>query len=226
MILAEEILHKWLQYAAWAVLFFFLSILGLYFFIELGEDIFSSEIIYFDRLVINFVVSFRSVLLTKMMLFLTALGNLPFVVISLFVFAGWFAFKREGYFAGLLLILGVFSAAGCNLLLKMLFQRVRPEEFRLIMASGYSFPSGHAMVSTVYYWLLAYLFYQRLQHTVGKRILAIILATIPFLIGISRIYLGVHYPSDVLAGFAAGGCLVFGLFCIAKIYEIKRLEAR
>ena len=88
-----------------------------------------------------------------------------------------------------------------NLLLKNIVQRPRPTEFRMINETGYSFPSGHSMVSMAFYGYLIYLIYKKIDNKILKWILISPLSVLILSIGISRIYLGVHYTSDVLAGF-------------------------
>lgn len=91
--------------------------------------------------------------------------------------------------------------------LKELFARPRPLGEHLTYAAGFSFPSGHAMISTAFYGFLAYLALRFLPGRSGK-ILASVLVAIIFLIGLSRVYLNVHYFSDVLAGFLLGGIIL------------------
>ena len=86
-------------------------------------------------------------------------------------------------------------------ILKYIIQRPRPTEYRIIDESGYSFPSGHSMVSAAFYGLLIYLIYKKIKNKYIKFALIAILTLLIILIGTSRIYLGVHYTSDVLAGF-------------------------
>lgn len=88
-----------------------------------------------------------------------------------------------------------------NQLLKFILQRPRPTEYRIIEESGYSFPSGHSMVSLAFYGYLIYLIYKYINNKYLKNVLIISLSTLICCIGISRIYLGVHYTSDVLGGF-------------------------
>ena len=90
--------------------------------------------------------------------------------------------------------------------MKFFFQRPRPEEYRLISESGYSFPSGHAMVSMAFYGLLIYIVYRYVKNVYLKYGLMVILFMLILFIGISRIYLGVHYTSDVLGGFLLSIC--------------------
>ena len=88
-----------------------------------------------------------------------------------------------------------------NQLLKNILQRPRPNEFRIIEETGYSFPSGHSMVSMAFYGYLIYLIYIYVKNKYLKCTLIVLLSILICTIGISRIYLGVHYTSDVLGGF-------------------------
>jgi len=88
-----------------------------------------------------------------------------------------------------------------NWVLKVIVQRPRPTEFRLIDQSGYSFPSGHSMISMAFYGFIMYLIYKKVENKYLKWGLITFLGLLIICIGTSRIYLGVHYTSDVLAGF-------------------------
>lgn len=100
-------------------------------------------------------------------------------------------------------------SAGLNEILKHLFVRPRPQFMPLINEPSYSFPSGHSMNSFVFYTCLAYFIFSRVDNRTYRRLLYFLSAAIILLIGISRIYLGAHYPSDVLAGYAAGALWFF-----------------
>lgn len=93
-------------------------------------------------------------------------------------------------------------------LLKNLFARPRPAGEHLTYATGYSYPSGHAMVSMAFYGFLAYLILNSVPGKKGKGGAGLLLLLV-FLIGVSRIYLNVHYASDVLTGFVLGGLMVY-----------------
>lgn len=88
-----------------------------------------------------------------------------------------------------------------NNILKLIFRRDRPSLYNIISEKGYSFPSGHSMVSCAYYGLLIYLIYKYINNKTLKYTLITILTIIILLIGISRIYLGVHYTTDILGGY-------------------------
>ena len=93
-----------------------------------------------------------------------------------------------------------------NLVLKEIFQRARPDLNRLIEISGYSFPSGHAMNAFTVYGILTFLLWRHIFNRTGRSLLLLFSTFVVFMIGISRIYLGVHYPSDIIGGYLASGC--------------------
>ena len=102
---------------------------------------------------------------------------------------------------GLSIISNIVIITILNQLLKRILQRPRPTEFRIVEETGYSFPSGHSMVSMAFYGYLIYLIYRYIKNKYIKWSLIVLLSILICLIGISRIYLGVHYTSDVLGGF-------------------------
>lgn len=88
-----------------------------------------------------------------------------------------------------------------NNILKLIVRRARPTGFRLIVETGYSFPSGHSMVSMAFYGYLIYLIYKNVRNKKLRWTLITCFSLLILIIGMSRIYLGVHYTSDVFAGF-------------------------
>lgn len=102
---------------------------------------------------------------------------------------------------GKAICLNLVIATAINFISKNIFQRPRPNELRLIDVSGYSFPSGHSMVGLAFYGFLIYLIYKHIKNKYLKFSLIFILSLLIFAIGISRIYLGVHYTTDVLGGY-------------------------
>ena len=102
---------------------------------------------------------------------------------------------------GISVFLNLILASLTNYTLKQIVQRPRPIEYRIIDESGYSLPSGHSMVSMAFYGYLIYLIYKQIGNKYIKWSLISLLSLLIISIGISRIYLGVHYVSDVIAGF-------------------------
>lgn len=164
---------------------------------EILENIFQNEIGYFDSTIYSFVSKCITPITTVILKCITNLGG-AFVVIS--VALGMLLFmknKKYGIYASINLVI----VAAINQALKYVIQRPRPTEFRIIDESGYSFPSGHSMVSMAFYGLLMYFAYKKIQNKYLKCTVCIGLAILILLIGLSRIYLGVHYASDVIGGF-------------------------
>ena len=176
----------------WIVFF-----ISLVLFLFIAEDVFTKEIMDMDALGYGFISSFISDGATLVMKFITYFGS-AYVLIPLtallFVLT---KNKKLNILIGSNLLLVTFL----NQFLKIVFQRPRPEEYRLISESGYSFPSGHSMVSMAFYGLLIYIVYRYVKNVYVKYGLMVILFMLILFIGISRIYLGVHYTSDVMGGF-------------------------
>ena len=90
----------------------------------------------------------------------------------------------------------------------MYFKRERPVIHRILEANGYSFPSGHTMMAFSLYVIIAYIAWRNVETRLGKFLLILFAAFMTIMIGTSRIYLGVHFPSDVVGGLMASGFLV------------------
>ena len=107
-----------------------------------------------------------------------------------------------------------------NYVFKLIFARERPNINPIVIESGYSFPSGHSMISMVFYGSLIYLAYKYIDNKIFKYVIITCLSLLIILIGFSRIYLGVHYFSDVISGFILGICyLIFSGIIIKKIIK-------
>lgn len=109
-----------------------------------------------------------------------------------------------------------------NNLLKVIIARPRPNISRLVSETGYSFPSGHSVTSMVFYGYLIYLVYKYINNKKIKIILMIFLGLLIPIIGFSRVYLGVHYTSDVIGGFLLGVVYLILFIDISNKYIIKK----
>ena len=177
----------------WLVLF--ICLVG---FLALAEDVFNKEIMYGDIIGYKIISTFLiSDFVTPIAKFITNFGGVIFLSIATVTL--FLVIKNKKI--GLSIILNVVIITVLNQLLKRILQRPRPTEFRIVEETGYSFPSGHSMVSMAFYGYLIYLIYKYIKNKYVKWILIIMLSLLIFSIGISRIYLGVHYTSDVLGGF-------------------------
>ena len=177
----------------WIILF--ICLIG---FLALAEDVFHKEIMKGDiigyKIISTFLISYFTTPIAK---FITNFGGAIFLIIltiTLFILI-----KNKKI--GLSIILNLIVITGLNQILKYILQRPRPTEYRLIEETGFSFPSGHSMVSMAFYGYLIYLICKYVKNKDLKWISIVLLSILICSIGISRIYLGVHYTSDVLGGF-------------------------
>ena len=177
----------------WIVLF--ICLIG---FFALAEDVFNKEIMNGDivgyKLVSTFLISDFTTPIAK---FITNFGGAIILIGLAFMLFIFIKNKK----IGVSIISNLAIITVLNQLLKRIVQRPRPTEFRIVEESGYSFPSGHSMVSMAFYGYLIYLIYKYVKNKYLKWISIILLSILICFIGISRIYLGVHYTSDVLGGF-------------------------
>ena len=156
------------------------------------------EISTFDSFVYNIVSKDKCEPVTFIAKFLSFLCSVWFLFLVTILCMIFMKNKKEAFYIALNIILCVLL----NQCLKYLFLRPRPENINLIIEDGYSFPSGHSMVSLAFYGFFLYIIYHLKISKRKKWIYCSLLALLTLLIGLSRIYLGVHYASDVLAGFA------------------------
>lgn len=177
----------------WIVLF--ICLIG---FLALAEDVFNKEIMNGDivgyKLVSTFLISDFATPIAK---FITNFGGAIFIIILTVVLFVLIKNKK----IGISIISNLVIITAINQILKRIVQRPRPTEYRIIEETEYSFPSGHSMVSMAFYGYLIYLIYKYVKNKYLKWISIILLSILICSIGISRIYLGVHYTSDVLGGF-------------------------
>lgn len=180
----------------------FLSLLG---FSLMALLVTADKIVNFDRTIIGLVQGFEGTGVTQIMEFFTFIGSTPAVVVLCLLIL-FFLYKVLHHRAELFLFVTVVAGSPIlNHFLKEIFQRARPDLHRLIEISGYSFPSGHAMNAFTVYGILTFLLWRHIFNRPGRWILILFSTIMIFTIGISRIYLGVHYPSDIIGGYLASG---------------------
>ncbi len=177
----------------WIILF--ICLIG---FLALAEDVFHKEIMNGDIIGYEIISKFLiSDFVTPIAKFITNFGGAIFLIVLTIVLFIVIKNKKIGVsiFSNLVIVTIL------NQLLKGILQRPRPTEYRIIEETGYSFPSGHSMISMAFYGYLIYLIYKYVKNKYIKCISIVVLSLLICTIGISRIYLGVHYTSDVLGGF-------------------------
>ncbi|NWL87910.1 MULTISPECIES: phosphatase PAP2 family protein [unclassified Paenibacillus] len=165
-----------------------------------------AQLHHFDHTIISWVQGQESDSLTKVMKLFTWIGSqLPVIVILLLTLIFlYFVLHHRSELAFLIVI--VSGSALLNLLLKQLFRRERPSLHRLIEETGFSFPSGHSMAAFSLYGAIVFLVWKHIPYVLGRIAVIVGGACLILMIGISRIYLGVHYPSDVLGGYFISAC--------------------
>ncbi|SCW59026.1 undecaprenyl-diphosphatase [Paenibacillus tianmuensis] len=188
------------KYILTAVIIVLLSIL---IFIKFAHDLQENQLERFDRTYIDWIQSLISPELTVWMKGITELGSFQTLFVLLLVSVSLMVWRKKKWEA-LFFMVAVTGGALFNQLLKQIFERQRPMLHRIVEETGYSFPSGHSMASIVFYGMLAMLLLMFVKSPVLKLLIAVTAGCLVIMIGVSRIYLGVHYPSDVAAGFAAG----------------------
>ncbi|SDN67792.1 phosphatase PAP2 family protein [Bacillus sp. OK048] len=184
------------------------------------------KIIDFDHDIIAAIQGLESPLLTKVMRFFTFIGSTP-VVIVLMILVIIFLYKVLHHRLELILLISaILGSAVLNQILKQVFHRIRPNFHRLIDISGYSFPSGHAMNAFTVYVIISFLLWRHIPSKWGRSLLICISTVMILAIGISRIYLGVHYPSDIIGGYLASGFWLAVAIWFFQYYKEKRYSKK
>jgi undecaprenyl-diphosphatase len=177
--------------------------LALAIFAWLAASVLRGEIVEFDSAVRDAVHSRASPWMTRFMRSVTRLGS-ELIMAPLGLLIAWRLVAAGRRHAAVLLLIASAGGETLNQLLKLLFRRPRPEAFfGYDLPSSYSFPSGHALVSCCFYGALAAILTRRMQSRLGKIAVWACAVVLVGAIGLSRVYLGVHYASDVIAGYSA-----------------------
>lgn len=204
-----------LRVHGWRLLLVFLGVgLPLWGFGELAEDLHEGEVFFFDEPLLRLAHAMAGAGLDRVFLLASQLGYghgvVPVDIVLVLVLA-WRRRFREGLFAGI----ATGGSALLNVAAKHAFARARPDLWLSIAPeTTYSFPSGHAMGSITLAWVVVLLWW----HLASPRWrrwrwpVTAIAAGFTVLVGLSRVYLGVHYPSDILAGWAAASVWTIGAY--------------
>jgi membrane-associated phospholipid phosphatase len=194
-------------------------LLSLISFVIITRHVFVMKDEQFDFRVFDYLSTHVSPRNNGIMLFFTALGKHSFLIPSNIALIIIFLFLRRHRWYSIKVPAIALSSLALMFLLKNLFGRHRPDIPLLEEARGLSFPSGHALMSVTFYGLLIYIVWKLVRRRWLKWVLVIFLAFLIFVIGFSRIYLRVHYASDVLAGFAIGF-----LWLVFSVWALNRME--
>jgi len=166
---------------------------------------------------INFykeITEHMSNILTLIMKIISYMGNTLIVILICIILI---LIPKIRWKYGLVTAIGVIISTMFNNLLKVIFLRERPNVLQLINENSYSFPSGHSMINMTMYSLLAILLFKNIKNKKFKYLIPSLVMLIPIIIGVSRVYLGVHYITDVIGGW------IFGLLITVIVYQIYKI---
>lgn len=197
-----------------------IGIAGTAAFVKLASEVREGETQSFDESVIRWMGAHHSATLDAIMVEVTALGT-GTVVLMIVVVAGLFLTLTQHKYSAILLVVAAGGGLVLNGVLKLGFNRPRPTIFvPAVEAVSSSFPSGHAMSSAIVYGTVAYLAARLHRRRWARWLMMTFAFVVIVLISFSRMYLGVHYPSDVVAGVVIG--LAWAGFCMATLEAIQR----
>ncbi len=191
--------------------------IGLIIFLIIVKFLLDDNLDTFDNAIYNVIAVIKGPIVTNIMKFISFFASPLFCIVS--VILVFLLIKNKNL--SKLYTLNLILAFILNTIIKMIFARERPIEINLIEEMGYSFPSAHAMISLCIYGFLSYVLVKSKLPKKYKIIGVTFMVILTMLIGISRIYLGVHFASDVLGGYACG--MVF-LVTYIKIMRNKIIE--
>ncbi len=164
---------------------------------------YSAEGVLFDVRVLKFFHDSTNPILLSIMKFISFIGSEAFLFPAIGIVIIYTFIKKKTYITKILLA-NTLGSWILNYILKWIFQRTRPFDYALVTQGGLSYPSGHSMVTMSMYLAIAYLLTRNVDNQIKNRNIYIIATTIIVLMGISRMYLGVHWPTDIIGGYIMG----------------------
>ena len=201
-----------------------LATVALFCFAWLSEEVLDRGSARFDSAVRGVVHEYASPPITAIFRFVTNLGDWPVVLAATLALIVFFLYRRELDHLGVLIV--TMSGAGVlDGVLKLAFHRLRPDPFFGARPTTYSFPSGHALISFCFYGLIAGMINFRLDQRWQRALVWCGAGLLIGMIGLSRIYLGVHWPTDVMAGYAAAIIWMGAVGVMARRVEGRRARA-
>jgi membrane-associated phospholipid phosphatase len=194
-------------------------LLIIYLLAQLSEEVLDREAFAFDRTILLWIHQFANPTLDRIMLATTELGN-PNTVVAIAAIAFATMWLRHYYQEAKIFLIDCFGGVVLSYGLKIVFSKSRPNLWQSpITETSFSYPSGHALGSTILYGFLAYILATRYPQ------LSLLIYTFAVLliaaIGLSRLYLGVHWPTDIIAGYSIGFLWVMFCTTMLKLQKLK-----
>ncbi len=199
------------------------AVCGLALFSWLADEVFAGHTQRFDAAVRGWVHQFATPELTRAMIAISAMGSS--VLFAVFIVSVVVFLRKKWRRAAIWMLLTMAGGLILEVALKQAFHRTRPEAYFGVEPRSYSFPSGHSLMSFCIYGVLAGLLTARIQSHALRFLIWSGAAVLVAAIGLSRIYLGVHYPSDVVAGYLAAAVWVGTLVTADRIRSRRRRRA-
>lgn len=186
-------------------------------FVKVADEVRENETLSFDKNILLWINSFSNPTLDKVMIFITNYGGfIGAIIISVILLA--YLLKRKRKYDAIFAALGIGGTLLINNILKIVFKRARPSLWDLLISeNSYSFPSGHTMISLSIVLVLILIF----RYNKYRNLLIVISIIYAILVAFSRLYLGVHYPTDILGGWLISSFWVLLSYRIVfnEVYE-------
>lgn len=197
-----------------------IALISLLIFIFLAIEISTADGgVYFDQKIISSIHENINHGIMKFMIVISFIGSAKFYFI-IAPFLIWYLIRKKHCKELCVLAIAILGSVMINHLLKISFARIRPYEYFLVEQGGFSFPSGHSMNTLSFYGMAAYLYLRNKKLDARKILIWLITIIFIGLMGFSRIYLGVHWPMDIIGGFCAGFIWLYicilGVECVHK----------
>jgi len=211
-------LVRWLKHKNASLIILFIIFWAPFIvFFKIAGEVIEKEPIHFDIVILNWLHNHANLFLDSFFLVFTNIGGVAGIVMITSVLIAYLLYKRQRR-NSLLLLAGVGGAATANLILKGLFQRDRPSMFdSSIVETSFSFPSGHAMASSALVLCVILIFWNtKWRWLITGAGICLVLA-----ISVSRLYFGVHYPTDIIAGWCASIAWVLTVFFISNKLSLR-----
>ena len=187
--------------------------IGILIFATMVVMLLTNNVTGLDNSIYNIIISSKSDVMTMFMTIITMMCNTEFIIVATLLLVLFIKNKKMGG----MIASNVVLCSVINTIIKHIFLRPRPVGIKLIEQGGYSFPSGHSMMAVAFYGLLIYIIWNTKWRNVWKIFTTTLLVILILLIGISRIYVGVHFASDVIAGLSIS--LSYLIIFIELIYK-------